>query len=151
MTARTTVLVLAAALLTLVGCSTNHPGATNRFGAVQSTLIAPPSRVAAAAEEVLKDMNIPILTSAATAIDGKVIGETARDKKITITIELKGADASLITIRHGTIGDENISVTILERIEDKLGIGNTVSMDPSLKTEEPAAEPAPAVDDSEAK
>lgn len=116
-----TLAILLAATLLVAGCSTGHPGATNRMGTVRSTLYAPPADVAKAAEEVLQEMNIPIITAASTAIDGKVVGETARDKKITITVELHGADASVVSIRHGTIGDENISVTILGRIEAKLG------------------------------
>jgi len=132
--------MFAGALLALAGCSTSHPGAKNKLGSVEATLAAPPSRVAAAAEQVLQDMNIPIVSAASTAIDGKVVGETARDKRVTITIDLMGAESSTISIRHGAFGDAHISVTILERIEAKLGLGSTATMDPSLREPEPQRE-----------
>src|SRR5690606_7870252 len=100
-------------LVALAGCSTSHHGASNRMGTIYASIAAPPARVAAAAEEVLQEMNIPIVSAASTDIDGKVVGESARDRRITINIDLKGDNASDVRIRHGAFGDENISITVL--------------------------------------
>ncbi len=113
---------LAAALLLISGCSTSHPSASNRLGTVLAHLDAPPMKVTDAAVDVCKDMQLTLIESASTEIDGKVVARTAQGSRINVAVNLDGVDASRISIREGVFGDVHISLTLLERIEKKLGL-----------------------------
>ncbi len=67
-----------------------------------------------------KDMNVPIKSKEATAIDGKLVGRTALEKKVEITVQRETETTSKISIRIDTFGDESLSRQILEKIKSKL-------------------------------
>lgn len=140
----TRMVLTAAACLALVACSTSHPTAVNRLGTVRARLAAPPDKVAEAVEAVLNDMNIPIVSSASTELDAEVVGHTARDNRVRIEAEYDAPGVSVVTIRYGSFGDEDISVTLLRRIEKELDLEPAPAEAPTDKAGEPET------DDSEA-
>jgi len=89
-------------------------------GDLEAELDATPQRVIQASEAALKDMNVPIKSKEATAIDGKLVGRTALEKKVEITVQRETETTSKISIRIDTFGDESLSRQILERIKSKL-------------------------------
>ena len=131
---------LSAAMLLMFGCSTSHPTASNRLGTVLAQLDAPPMKVTEAAVDVCKDMQLTLVDSASTAIDGKIVARTAQGTRINIAVNLDGVDASRISIREGMFGDVHISLTLLERIEKKLGIKSK----PMADDDDDAAQAEPA-------
>lgn len=81
---------------------------------------ASPQRIVQAAESVLREMDIALDSSAASGVDGKVLGHTALDKRIEITVERKDEETSKLSIQVGTFGDEALSREIYKMIMAKL-------------------------------
>jgi hypothetical protein len=88
-------------------------------GDLEATLGATPQKVIEASQAVLKEMDVPIVSKDASAIDGKVIGRTSQ-RKIEITVQRETDTTSKISIRIDTFGDERLSRQILEKIQAKL-------------------------------
>ena len=114
-------------LLLLPGCAA-AAGAGGAVGAgtvayvgtdLEAVLEASPQLVVAASEAAFRDLEIRAISADATAIDGRVIGRTALDRKIEIHVEREGA-SSRISIRVDTFGDEALSRQIYERIKAHL-------------------------------
>lgn len=118
--------VLASVVMVLgaAGCKTSEPGATNVFGTVNDTMAANPQEITAAAAEVLKDMELIIVENRATDLDGRVIARTAQDDRVKVDVERVNDEVSKVAIRVGTWGDEGTSLTIRQRIREKLGKTN---------------------------
>jgi uncharacterized protein DUF3568 len=89
-------------------------------GDLEATLDASPERVIQASEAALKDMNVPIKSKESSGIDGKLVGRTALEKKVEITVQRETDTTSKISIRIDTFGDESLSRQILEKIKSKL-------------------------------
>ncbi len=102
-------------------CETSQVGVTNRFGTIQAKLATTPDRATAAAEEVLREMQMRMGEVESTAIDGRVEARTANDDQVVIRTKAGGPDVTEISIRVGTgLGDEALSLVILDRIRAKL-------------------------------
>lgn len=104
----------------LAACSTGQSGVSNRLGTITATLSASPQAVTEAGKETLEEMDLIIISSDATAVDGRVVARTARDDSVTIEVESAGDNVSDVGIRVGTFGDEAMSLTILEGIKQRL-------------------------------
>jgi hypothetical protein len=89
-------------------------------GEIKTTLQATPPQVAAATNSAFKQMGIAVISSNSTAVDGRVEGRNAADKKIAVTIASEGDKASRVAIRVGTFGDESMSRQILDKIKSNL-------------------------------
>jgi hypothetical protein len=89
-------------------------------GDLEAKLVATPQRVIQASEAALKDMEVPIVSKDASAVDGKLIGRTALKKKVEITVQRETETTSKISIRIDTFGDESLSRQILAKIQAKL-------------------------------
>ncbi len=113
------ILALGAAAGALVGCKTSEPGVKNTLGTYTTRVPAEPPEIADAAARALEDLDLVIITNSATALDGLVVGRTARDMKIQIDIKDEG-DVSQVGIRVGSFGDEATSQTILNKIRQNL-------------------------------
>jgi hypothetical protein len=107
--------------LGIVACETGEPGVKNSFGTLDDTMAASPQEITAAAAEVLKEMELIIVTNNATDLDGRVIARTAQDDRVKVDVERVNDEVSKVAIRVGTWGDEGMSMTIRERIRGKLG------------------------------
>ena len=95
-------------------------GAAYMNGEFKARLDASPQKVVQASEGALKDMDIPIESSVATGVDGRVVGHTALDKKVEITVKREGDTGSKISIRVATFGDEALSRQIYEKIKSRI-------------------------------
>src|SRR5262245_52967897 len=96
---------------TLSGCESlrQKPGVDGTaysLGHLDVMVKAEPKRVVEAAEGVMHDMNIQVETSAASGLDGKVVGKTALNKRIEILVERQDSETSKYSIQVGTFGDE---------------------------------------------
>ena len=107
-------------LVVLPGCKTDEPGVTNRLGSYRVTMEAPPTEVADAAQEALEDLGLKRITAEATEVDMAVVGYTAQNDKATISGTRVGEASTDVSVRVGTFGDEDLSSTILRRIEENL-------------------------------
>ena len=121
--------VLAVCVVWLTGCKTDQPGVTNRAGTIKAALAANPASVTEAAKEVLDGLDLIIISSQSTAIDGRVIARTAQDVKVRIDSKSVGDKVSEVFIRVGTLGDKDLSLTILDKMKQELGITSTMDDD----------------------
>ncbi len=114
--------LLTLCLIVAAGCKTDQEGVTNRVGTIKATLAASPAAVTEAANEVLGDMDLTLISSNSTAIDGRVIARTAQDVKVRVDSEKIGEDVSEVSIRVGTLGDSDLGLAVLTEIKKELGI-----------------------------
>ena len=115
-------LLLVVCFAVVVGCKTDQPGVTNTAGTIKATLASTPDAVTEASKKVLEDMDLAIISSGSTAIDGKVEARTAQDVKVKITCDTAGDNVTDIAIRVGTLGDKELSLAILDAIKEELGV-----------------------------
>ena len=102
-------------------CSTSQIGVTNTLGTIETMIDAEPDEIIRAAEEVVADLGLHLVSSDATKIDGRLIATTARDREVKIETEVSAENVSEISIRVGSgLGDEALSLQILNAIKDKL-------------------------------
>lgn len=114
-------------------------GATVAYvrGDTESTVDATPQRVIEASKAVMADMDVTVVSSSASALDGDLIARTARDAKVHVVVKGAGERTSHVSIRIGTFGDKEMSNRILLKLNERLAAANTPV---------PPAAPAPAAD-----
>jgi hypothetical protein len=95
-------------------------GTAYSLGHLDAMVSASPQRVVEAATRVLEEMEIQLVTSAASGVDGKVSGRTALDKRIDITVHRQDTETTKLSIQVGTFGEEALSREIYDRIKAKL-------------------------------
>lgn len=110
---------LSLGLLT-VGCSTHEPGVKNVAGTIEGYVDASPERTVAAAETVVKDLKLVLISAVSTKLDGKVVATTAQNREVTIDVERVGDNVSEVSIRVGTMGDEALGLKIFTDIKKQL-------------------------------
>ena len=119
----TVMLTLSATLMTS-GCLIAAVGAAGGViyakGDLESTLEGSPAEVVTAAEKAFAELKIAKISAVSSELEAEVLGRTTTDKKITIISKAKGEKFSSISIRVGTIGDKDISQTILQKIKNNL-------------------------------
>lgn len=76
--------------------------------------------VTEATEAVLKEMDLTIISSAATGLDGKVVARNASDNKIVVVVKHQSENVSQVSIRMGNFGNSAVQAEILQKIKDKL-------------------------------
>jgi hypothetical protein len=109
---------LGLAFATLAGCATSpEPGVTAQFNKLETEIEAQPEAVAQAASEVLQDMELYVISSEATRMNGRVIARSSQDRKVSVDLANVG-DATRVTLRGagGWWQDKGLGLTILERI-----------------------------------
>ena len=118
--------VMLAAMLVCSGCIWLAAGAAGVAGTlyvkgeVQSTLDATPDKIVAATEKAFKDLGIIKISASGSKLDGLVVGRTAADKEVTVTVKSSTEKTSEISIRVGTFGDETLGRQILTKIRANL-------------------------------
>lgn len=95
-------------------------GTAYSLGHLDVVVSADPKRIVEAAKSVLLELDIRIEMAAASGVDGQVIGRTALEKRIEITVERLDAETSKYTIVIGSFGDEPLSREIHEKMKAKL-------------------------------
>lgn len=132
---------------TLSGCllvaAAAGTGATVAYvrGDLKTSIDADPKRVVDAAERAMKDMDIAVISKQSSSIDGKVVGRTARDVKLDVTIKGQSERVSTVYIRAGVFGDQAMQSNLLEKIQSELGRLPSSTM---ASTTAPATQPAMA-------
>ena len=69
----------------------------------------------------MKSLDIAVISSGSTSIDGTVVGRTARDTKLTVTIKGQSDRLSKVYVRAGVFGDDAIQHNLIEKIKQELG------------------------------
>ncbi|MFN0008258.1 MAG: DUF3568 family protein [Planctomycetota bacterium] len=95
-------------------------GTAYSLGHLDVMVDADPKRIVEAAEAVLKEMDIEVVSAVASGVDGRVVGRTALQKRIEITVERQDADTSKYSIMIGSFGDQPLSREIHEKMKAKL-------------------------------
>ncbi len=141
--------LLTVSLLLVAGCKTEQPGVVNRVGTIKATLAASPAAVTEAANEVLGDMDLIIINSSSTSIDGRVVARTAQDVKVRVDSEKIGESVSEVFIRVGKLGDADLSLTILDEIKEELGIPTSEEAEEEADDDEGEADDDDDADDAD--
>ncbi len=95
-------------------------GAAYALGKLVVLVDSPVKEAAAAAEGALKDLDIAVTESRATALDAEIRGKTAQNDSVAVYVERKTEKSSEITIRIGVFGDEAKSRAIMDKIKSRL-------------------------------
>jgi hypothetical protein len=90
------------------------------FQGTQTMVAADPVAVTNAAKSVAEELQLTVVTSGASGLDGKMIARTANNRKLTIDVKSAGESLSRVTIRAGGFGDREIQKQVLDRIRAKL-------------------------------
>lgn len=100
-------------------------GATVAYvkGDVESTLDSTPDKVTEASKSALEEMELRVIASSSSKVDGDVVARTAGDAKVHIVVKSQGEKTSHISIRVGVFGDQSMSNRILMKINEKLAAG----------------------------
>lgn len=120
MRVRYSCLALTLAALLLTACSTSAPGVVNKGGTYETLLDGTTTKVTEAAKAAVADLKLKLVTSSATEIDGNVEALTANDTSVTVRVYRETERTSRLTIRVGTLGDQAMSMLLLEKIKARL-------------------------------
>ena len=125
---RITQLVTLAAVIGVLACS--QLGCANAksvgeekstpFQGTQTLVAADPVAVTGAAKTVAEDLQLTVVSSVASGLDGKMIARTANNRKLTVDVKSAGESLSRVTVRAGGFGDKTIQRQVLDRIRAKL-------------------------------
>ena len=116
-------------LMTLAGCPyvlVGGAAATGVFyykGELRAQVEADPDEVMAATEKAFDYFKWSTVELKASRTDGVAEAKTAAGKSIYVTVEAQQARLSVISIRVGAFGDENLSQMLYEKIKGYLGPG----------------------------
>jgi hypothetical protein len=79
--------------------------------------------VTAASEKAMKDMELHIISSESTAVDGRINARTAGDTKVVVVVKNYGEKLSKVSVRVGNFGDSAMQASLLEKIKDNVKSG----------------------------
>jgi hypothetical protein len=88
-------------------------------GAIETNLDKDIDHVYRASQQAIADLQFAKVSERKSGLDGQIIARTALDKKIDIVLEKVGS-ATKVTIRVGLMGDQQMSLAILDRIKSHL-------------------------------
>lgn len=89
-------------------------------GKLESNLTDDLDAVFRASQEALADLEFAKISDQKTAIDAQLVSRTALDKKVEITLQKLSDDSTKVSIRVGLLGDESLSMAILDKIKANL-------------------------------
>jgi hypothetical protein len=89
-------------------------------GDLAGTLEAGMEKVAKAVERACDDMKLKQISAQHDALTGKFIYRTSNDKKVKIKLKRQTEALTDINIRVGVMGDQTMSQTIYDKIENEL-------------------------------
>jgi hypothetical protein len=73
-----------------------------------------------ASQRALKDLQFARIDDKQSGVDAQLISRTALDKKVEIKLKKITEGLTKVQIRVGVVGDQELSLTILERIKAEL-------------------------------
>lgn len=124
--------VFAAALLSVAGLSVSGCLAVAAAGAagaaavawvrgeLQTTLPASLDKSYAATQEAVRELQFVKVSERKDALLGVIVARNAADKKIEIQLENAAGNVTKIGIRVGVVGDQPLSLAILDKIKENL-------------------------------
>ena len=112
--------VLSAVGVVVCGCKTSQPGVTNSLGTLETLVEATPQAVTSATTEALKELDMVIISSKADKLCGQVIARTPEDTKVTVTMEPRPNNLTMVNVRSGAMGNAALSQRIIDKIKMKL-------------------------------
>lgn len=68
----------------------------------------------------LSDMQLPVIRKSQSELDAEIISRTSQDKKVKIVLKRVNTEATHLSIRIGTFGNESHSRMIYDKIKAKL-------------------------------
>ncbi len=89
-------------------------------GAVETSLPRGLDATHAATQRALNNMKFMRIEEKKTAVDAELTYRTALDKKVHIELERVTDDLTKVHIRIGLVGDQQLSLTILDKINAEL-------------------------------
>ena len=93
------------------------------FNGTQTILHGDPVAVSNATKLVATELQLTVVSSTASGLDGKVIVETANKKKVAIDLKTAGEGLTRVTVRSsGFGGDKTMQKHVLDRIKSKLPV-----------------------------
>jgi hypothetical protein len=131
------VLVSQSGCLLLVAAAGTGTGVAYYVGDLDVTLEAPPARVVKATEKAMKDLDLAVIVRESSGMDGKVIGRTARDVKMTVVVKGHTDKVSNVSVRAGMFGDDGMQARLLDKIRE-----NLKTADPAVAAAGPTTSPA---------
>lgn len=120
-----TAILLGACAFTLSGCILAAAGAGAGAvayvrGELEANLDHDYNAVVEAARGAVADLEFARVSENKDALKAVMVSRTAMDKKVEITISNSGKSLTNIKIRVGVFGDEQLSMSILDRIKARL-------------------------------
>src|SRR6185369_878927 len=91
-------------------------------GKSTDVLEASPRAVAEATEMAMKDLGIAVISRQASDVDASIVGLTATDAKVDVTVKSETQTMSKIFIRVGVWGDDVLQWRLLKQIRTNLGL-----------------------------
>jgi hypothetical protein len=115
----------AAALIGTTGCVVVAAGAGAGAvayvrGDLDTTLNADYEKVVAATREAIEQLEFAKMSDNKDALKAVLVSRTAQDKKVEITLQNTGKKITNVKIRVGVFGDEQLSLSILDKIKSNL-------------------------------
>jgi hypothetical protein len=115
----------AAALIGTTGCVVVAAGAGGGGGGsvrgdTNYTINADYEKVVAAAREAIDELEFAKVSDNKDALKAVLVSRTAQDKKVEITLQNAGKKITNVKIRVGVFGDEQLSLSILDKIKANL-------------------------------
>lgn len=114
-------LTLTLLVCVLPACKTSDPNVKQAFGTYEKLIDSTPLKVAEAAEAVLNDLKLLEIETKKTGLDGRITARTAQKEPIVINVMRVGENVTRIKVRVGGMGDRGMSLSILDKIDKKLG------------------------------
>ncbi len=89
-------------------------------GALESNIDRDIERVYRATQQAVRGLEFAVVSENRSGLDAAVVARTALDKKVEIRLKRVGSGATHVSIRIGLFGDEDMAVSILDRIKAEL-------------------------------
>lgn len=89
-------------------------------GELQTTLSSNLDNAVRATNRAIEELQFVKVSERKDALLGVIVARNAADKKIEIRLENAGKNVTKIGIRVGIVGDQPLSLTILDKIKDNL-------------------------------
>ena len=120
------VLILIVALCSCVPTVVNRESGYNVAyvaGQLQARQDKPIDDVWLATQDALVDLGLTVSSKEKDSLTGAIVARGAEDKKVSVSLERLSDNRTMVRIRVGVLGDENLSFAVLDRIENRLGLG----------------------------
>jgi hypothetical protein len=89
-------------------------------GDLETVVTADYEKVVKAAREAVEQLEFTRVSDHKDALKAELVSRTALDKKVVITLQSGGKKITNVKIRVGLIGDEQLSIAILDKIKSNL-------------------------------